>query len=154
MLGAPADAFATGEDPPDEWVLLEKLEQVVDGGRRVGVVEVDDEADADKVLAGLVVPHRIDPAAADLAVARAHADRPGADRVDHAVQRFRDLPDLLDAEFPNLRLATFGEAELADRRAGQRPPRALRENRHLRSDVGAGGEARELLAVLAAALVG
>ncbi len=50
-LGAPADALAALEDPTDQRVGLELLQQVV--GRRggVGVVELDDEADRDQVVA-------------------------------------------------------------------------------------------------------
>ena len=79
--------------------------------------------------------------------------RPRAERVDHAVERLRDLPDLLDAELPDLRLAVLGEVELLDRGAGQVAPAALGEHRRLRLDVGAGLEVAERLAVLAAALV-
>jgi hypothetical protein len=50
-------------------VELELLQQVMGRGRRVGVLEVDHEADADEVIAGLCVLHRVDPGAPDLAVA-------------------------------------------------------------------------------------
>ena len=70
-----------------------------------------------------------------------------------AVQRLGDLPDLLDAELPDLRLAVLAEVELADRGAGQVAPAALGEHGRLRLDVGAGLEVAERLAVLAAALV-
>ena len=73
--------------------------------------------------------------------------------MDHAVERLGDLPDLLDAELPHLRLASVGEVELADRGAGEMSPAALGEHRGLRLDVGAGLEVAERLAVLAAALV-
>ena len=137
----------------DERVRLELLQQVVGRGRRVGVLEVDDEADRDEVLAGLLVLHRVDPGAADLPVLGGELQRPRADRVDHAVQRLGDLPDLLDPELPDLRLAALGEVELADRGAGEVAPAALGEHGRLRLDVGARLEVAQRLAVLAAALV-
>ena len=137
----------------NERVQLDLLQQVVRGGGRVGVVEVDDEADRDEVLAGLLVLHRVDPRAADLPVLGGDLQRPPRERVDHAVERLGDLPHLLDAELPHLRLAAGGEVELLDRRAGDVPPAALGEHRRLRLDVGAGLEVAELLALLAAALV-
>ena len=152
-LRAPADALAAVEDPPDERVGLELLQQVVGGGRRVGVLEVDHEPDRDEVIAGLLVLHRVDPGAADLAVLRRQLQRPRPDRVDHAIKRLGDLPDLLDAELPDLRLAVLAELELLDRGAGQMPPAPLREHRHLRLDVGARLEVAQRLAVLAAPLV-
>ncbi len=101
----------------------------------------------------LLVLHRVDPGAADLPVLGRDLQRPRADRVDQAVERLGDLPDLLDAELPDLRLAILGEVELADRGAGQVPPAALGEHRRLRLDVGARLEVAERLAVLAATLV-
>ena len=152
-LGAPADALAALEDLPDQRVRLEQLEQVVRRRRRVRVLEVDDEADRDEVLARLLVLHRVDPRAADLAVLRRELQRPRPDRVDDAVERLGDLPDLLDAELPHLGLAALGEVELADRGAGQVAPAALGEHGGLRLDVRARLEVAERLAVLAAALV-
>ncbi len=73
--------------------------------------------------------------------------------MDQAVERLGDLPDLLDAELPHLRLAALGEVELADRGAGQVTPATLGEHGRVRLDVGAGLEVAERLAVLAAALV-
>ena len=108
---------------------------------------------ADEVLAGLLVLHRVDPRSADLPVLRGDLQRPPRERVDHAVERLGDLPHLLDAELPHLRLAALGEVELLDRRAGDVSPAALGEHRRLRLDVGAGLEVAELLALLAAALV-
>src|SRR5204863_4768623 len=95
--------------------------------------------------------HGVDERATELAVLRTEAERP-AHRVDHAIQRLFDLPDLLHAELPLLRLAA-PELEVADRRAGQVPLRALGEHRRLRDHVGAGLEVAELLAVAPAALV-
>ena len=79
--------------------------------------------------------------------------RPRADRVDDAVERLLDLPDLLDPELPDLGLAALGEVELADRGAGEVAPAALGEHRGLRLDVGARLEVAQRAAVLAAALV-
>ncbi len=153
-LRAPRDALAALEDVLDERVHLERLQQVVGRGGRVRVVEVDHEADRDEVLAGLLVLHRVDPRAAELAVLRGDLQRPGLhERVDHAVERLGDLPDLLDAELPDLRLAALRQVELLDRGAGQVTPAALGEHGRLRLDVGAGLEVAERLAVLAAALV-
>ena len=73
--------------------------------------------------------------------------------MDQAVERLRDLPDLLDAELPGLRLLALAEVELADGGAGEVAPAALGEHGGLRLDVGARLEVAERLAVLAAALV-
>src|SRR5258706_16188545 len=105
------------------------------GRRRVGILEVDDEADADEVLAGLGVLHRVDPGSADLAVLGRQLQRPGPDRVDQPIERLGDLPDLLYAELPDLRLAVRGEVELPDRGAGQMAPAAPREDRRRALDV-------------------
>ena len=101
-LGPPGDAFAALEDAFDERVQLELLEQVVRGGGRVGVLEVDDETDADEILARLLVLHRVQPRAADLPILGRDLQRPRPDRVNQAVERLGDLPDLLDAELPRL----------------------------------------------------
>ncbi len=138
----------------DERVHLERLQQVVSGGRRVLVVEIDDEPDRDQVVAGLLVLHRVDPGAAELAVLRRDLQRPRLhERVDHAVERLGDLPHLLHAELPDLGLAALGQVELLDRGAGQMAPAALGQHRGLRLDVGPGLEVAERLAVLAPALV-
>ena len=112
----------------------------------VGVVEADDEADADLVLA-----HRVDEAAAELVVAGGFAQRP-AHRVDHPVERLLHLPDLFHPELPAHRVGAVkvevvvgGVAEVADG--------ALGEHGRLGDDVGAGLEVAELFAVLAAAAV-
>ena len=94
---APRLALAALKEVLHERVRLQLLEGVVDGEGRVGVVEAGNEADAELVLA-----HRIDEAAAELVPLRALAKRP-AHRVDHAVERLGDLPDLLDAQLPALR---------------------------------------------------
>ena len=113
--------------------------------RRVGGVQADDHAERHAVLA-----HRVDEAAAELAVALGAAQRP-AHRVDHAVERLLDVPHLLDAERPDLRLR--GEAEPVERDPGQVALRPLGEDRDARLQVRAGLEVRELLPVAAAALV-
>ena len=149
-LRAPGHALAVGEDLPHERVELELLQHVVDREARVGVVEPDHEADRDAVRLALAV-HRVDPRAAELLVLRLRAQRP-AERVDHAVERLVDLPDLLDAERPDLRVGA-GEAQGLHRRAGQVAPAALGEHGRLRDDVRAGLEVRLLAALLVAALV-
>ena len=123
-------------------------------GRRVPVVEVDDESDRDQVIAGLLVLHRVEPGAAQLPVLGRDLERPRLhERVDHAVERLGDLPDLLDPELPHLRLAAVGELELLDRGAGQVAPAALGEHGGACLDVGPGLEVPQRLAVLAPALV-
>ena len=113
----------------------------------VAVVEPDDHPDRDHVLA-----HRVDERAAELAVLGAVPQRP-AHRVDHAAERLRDAPDLLDAERPDLR-ALAPKPEALDRGARQVALRSLGEHRHPREDVRAGLEVRQLLAVPATAAVG
>ena len=125
---------------------LQLLERVVHREARVAVVEADDEPHRDLVLA-----HRVDERAAELAVLGGEAERP-AHRVDHAVERLLHLPDLLDPELPLLRVLG-AELEVADRRAGQVALGALAEDGGLGDQVGAGLEVRQLLALAVAALV-
>ncbi len=100
-LGAPGDALAALEDPAHERMRLERLQQVVRGGGRVGVLELDDEADRDEVLAGLLVLHRVDPRCRRSGRTCAEIfSGHGPDRVDQPVERLGDLPDLLDARAP------------------------------------------------------
>ena len=112
----------------------------------VAVVEAHDHAERDHVVA-----HRVDERAAELAVLGAPAQRP-AHRVDHPPQRPVDLPDLLDAERPDLRVLAL-EAEVVDRGAGQMALRALAEDGDAADEVGAGLEVRQRPAVAAAAPV-
>ena len=56
------------------------------------------------------------------------------------VERLFDLPDLLDPELPDLRLAPFAKIELTDRGASEMAPAAFREHGHPGLDVGAGLE--------------
>ena len=125
---------------------LELLQGVVAGEGGVGGVEPDDQAERDLVLA-----HRVDEAAAELVPLGALAQRP-AHRVDDPVQRLLDLPDLLDADLPALRVRA-AQVEVVERGAGQMAERALGEHGGLGDHVGPGLEVGELLAVLAAALV-
>ena len=113
----------------------------------VGVVEPDDEAEADLVLA-----HRVDEAAAGLLVFGSPAQRP-AERVDHPVERLRHLPDLLHPELPGLRVGALGHAEVVEGGVGEVADRALGQHRRLGDDVGARLEVAQLFAVLAAAAV-
>ena len=113
---------------------------------RVAVVEPDHQAHRDLVLA-----HRVDERAAELAVLGREVQRP-PHRVDDPVERLLDLPDLLDAELPLLRVLR-ADVEVADRRPGQVPLGALAEDGRLRDQVGARLEVRQLLAVAPAALV-
>ena len=136
----------SAEDLPDEAMRLELLEDVVRGQLDVGVLEPDDEADRDVLLA-----HRVDERAAELAVLRPLAKRP-AHRVDDLVERLRDLPDLLHAERPDLRVAPL-EAEAVDRGGREVAGGAFREDGDPRRDVDAGLEVRERLAVAAPTLV-
>ena len=89
---------------------------------RVMVLEPDDQADGQPVLA-----HRVDEAAAGLTVLARPAKRP-AERVDHAVERARDLPHLLHAEAPDLRVHG-AEAELLGERPCQMPLCPLAQHR-------------------------
>ena len=120
------------------------------GQPRVGPVEAGHEADRDAVGLALAV-HGVDPRAAELLVLGLRAQRP-AERVDDAVERLLDLPHLLDAERPHLRVLGR-EAEALERGAGQVAPAALGEHGRLGGDVGAGLEVALLPALLVAALV-
>ena len=91
----------------------------------VRVLEPDDEAERD-----VLVPHRVDPRAAELAVARPLAKRP-AHGVNDPAQWLCDLPDLLHAERPDLWVRAV-EAELVDRRRGEVPRGSLGEHGDLR----------------------
>jgi len=81
----------------------------------------------------------------------ANLERP-AHRVDHPVQRLLDLPELLDAELPLLRIVG-AELEVADGGPRQVTLRPLREDGGLGDHVGAGLEVGQLLALATAALV-
>ena len=129
-----------------ELVGLELLQHVVDRELDVAVLEPGDEAERDHV-----VTHRIDEGAAELAVLRPLAQRP-THRVDDVLERLRNLPDLLDAERPDLRLRAF-EPEAGERGTGEVALRPLREDGELRDDVRAWLVRGERLPVTAEALV-
>ena len=112
----------------------------------VGGVEPDDEPDRDLVLA-----HRVDEAAAELVPFGALAQRP-AHRVDHAVERLGDLPDLLHADLPAPRVGAV-QVEVVERGIGEVAEGPLGEHGRLGDQVGARLEVAELLAALAAPLV-
>ncbi len=71
--------------------------------------------------------------------------------MDDPVERLRDLPDLLHADLPALRVA--GEVVVVDGAVGEVAERALGEHGRLRHQVGAGLEVAELVALAVAALV-
>src|SRR5262249_17770674 len=99
------------------------------------------QPDRDEIVTGGLVLHRVDPGAAELAVLARDVHRPWlCERVDQAVQRLWDLPDLLDAQLPHLRLPRVAQLELLHRAAGQMAPAASRQHRPLSLDVGAGLE--------------
>src|SRR5207302_4445840 len=68
------------------------------------------------------------------------------------VERTRHLPDLLDAQRPDLRILTR-QTEPIESNTREMPLRSLGEHRHAGDDVGAGLEVTELLPLAAAALV-
>ena len=125
---------------------LDLLQQVVHRERGVGVVEADDEPEAERVGA-----HRVGERAAELAVARLRLERP-ADRVHDALERALDAPHLLDAERVDLRVLGL-QAEVLDGGAGEHALHAVGQHRRLRGQLGAGLERRQLLALAAASLV-
>ena len=127
-LCAPCDPFTTVEQLAHERVRLELLQQVVRRQLDVPVVEPDDEPERNQLLA-----HRVEPRAAELPVPRRLAERP-AERVHDLVERLRDAPDLLDAELPDLRLASV-KPEPVERGKREVTRRALGEHRHPRDDV-------------------
>ena len=125
---------------------LEQLQRVVHGQRRVERVQSADQADGQHVLA-----HRVDEAAAQLLPLAAQPERP-AQRVDDAVERMVDAPDLLDAEAPHLRHVAV-HPEPLEQRAGQVALCPLGQHRRLRVHLDAGLERAERLAVAVEALV-
>src|SRR4029453_13290955 len=145
-LRAPPDPLAAVEEPTDESVRLQLLEQVVNGDLDIPVVEPDDHSDSEHVVA-----HRVDERAAELAIPAAAPQRP-PHGVDDPIERACDLPHLLHAQRPHLRVVA-GEPEMVQRDAGQVSLGSLGEHGPLRGDVGAGLEVPERLAVLAKALV-
>src|SRR5581483_3199673 len=145
-LRAPLHALAALEDAAHARMRLQLLQQIVNRELGVAVVEPDDHPDRDELIA-----HRIDERAAELAVALAGAQRP-PHRVHDAVERLRDLPHLLHAERPHLRVLA-AQPEPLECSAREMTLRALRENRHARSDVGPRLEVPELLPRPAAAAI-
>ena len=118
----------------------------MDGELGVAVVEPHDHAERDHVVA-----HRVDERAAELAVLCSGPERP-AHRVNHPLERPRDLPDLLHAERPDLRVVAL-QAEAVERDAGEVALRSLTEDGHAGGDVGSRLEVGQRLAVAATALV-
>ncbi len=118
----------------------------MDAESGVGVVEAGDEADADLVLA-----HRVDEGAAELVEAGRFAQRP-AHRVDDAVKRLLDLPDLFHPELPAHRVGAV-HVEVVVGGVGEVADGALGEHGRLRGHVGPGLEVGELFALLAAAAI-
>jgi hypothetical protein len=145
-LRAPGDPLATFEELAHERMRLELLEHVVHRELDVAVVEPDDHPEGDHVLA-----HGVDEGAAELAVLRPGPQRP-AHRVDHAVEGLGDLPDLLHAERPHLRVVAL-EREPVERDPRQVTLGPLGQHGHLRLHLVAGHEVRELLPVAPAPLV-
>src|SRR5204863_3940649 len=94
---------------------------------------------------------RVDEAAAGLLPLRPPAQWP-AKCVNDPVERLLDLPDLLHAQLPALRIRA-AQIEVVERRAGEVPDRALREHGRPGDEIGARLEVGELLPVLAAPLV-
>ena len=125
---------------------LQLLEEVVHRQLGVAVVEPHDHPERHQVL-----PERVDERAAELAVSGLRTEGP-AHRVDHAVERSRDLPDFLHPERPDLRVLTV-QAGAVERDAGQMSLGPLRQNGDARDDVGPWLEVRELLALAPASLV-
>ena len=105
--GAVGEAFATVEDGRVERVVFHFLEFAVGGEPGVGVVETDDEADGDQVVAEVV-----HPAAAVGVFGEGIAHRVG----DFAFAEVfgQDLPDLFEAESVGLRLAVAAEVVFLD----------------------------------------
>ncbi len=142
-LRPPLNALAAFEDGTHRRVGLQDLEQVVGVETSVAVVETEDHADRDQVVA-----HRVDERSAELAVLRLRAQRP-PHRVDHPVERPRDLPHFLHAELPHLRRGIAAQPEVIERDAGDVPIRALREHGHPGNEVTARLEVGQLLVLQA-----
>jgi hypothetical protein len=112
----------------------------------VAIVEPGNQPERDPVLT-----HRIDERAAELAVLRGEAQRP-ARRVDHAVERLLDLPHLLHAELPLLRVLG-PHVEVADGRPCQVALRSLGQHGRLGDQIRARLEVGQLATVAVAPLV-
>src|SRR5580698_7077704 len=99
---------------------LEALEFVERRQRRIGVVEMDDEADGDEIVV-IMVEER--------AAARSRAQRPAETVLDEAGAELRgiDLPDLLDADAVFLRIAALVEMKARNDLFGQRAARPFGE---------------------------
>ncbi len=145
-LRAPLETLAAFEQRADLRMRLEPLQEIVRRQGGVAVVEADDHADAQHVVA-----HRVDERAPELAVLGLGTQRP-PHRVDDAVERLRDLPHLLDPELPHLRVGAT-EVELVEGDAGEMTLGALGQHGHLGDDVGAGLEVGERITTAAPALV-
>ena len=98
-----------------------------------------------------VVAHRVDEAAAGLAVLPRPAQRP-SEGVDHPVERAGDLPHLLDAQAPDLRVHG-AQAELLGQSAREVPLRALAQHRRAGPDLDPGLVRRRRLPLAVEALV-
>ncbi len=93
-LGAPLEELAASQDLCDQRVPLESLQKQVDIEIGVLVIEADDQSERNLIFAV-----RVNETAAE-GIGREWP----AEGVDDPVQRFFDLPDLLDSQSKNLRV--------------------------------------------------
>src|SRR5690242_16008430 len=108
---AVADPFAAGERIFDQRMRLKALKFVERRQIRIAIIQMDDKADRDQIVAEVID---------ERAAASAVIERP-AQRVLHqsaAVFVGRNLPELLEADAEFLRLAIGSQPEALDQRLG------------------------------------
>ncbi len=142
-IGEPLAAF---QQRADQRMGLEALELLERRQIRVGVVEVDDEADRHQIVAEVIE---------ERAAAGAVVERPAEGMLHQAgpVLLRIDLPQLLEADAVFLRLAALAETEAGDELLGERAARAFADQRVFGAEFHAALEARLRRAVAADAHV-
>src|SRR6185312_7230838 len=132
--GAVRDTGRALQQAGNGGVLLEALELVEGRKRGVAVVEVDDEAQIDPAVVGVVT---------EAATRGGVVERVAEIVVDAAgfMHRLRDLPYLLDTESEFLWARFRIEVEALDELPGQRTPRALPDQRVSGANTDARGKA-------------
>src|SRR6185295_17024252 len=119
-------ALAPLQQRPHQRMRLEALEFAERRQPRIGIVEVDDEAERNQAVAEVIQ---------ERAAASAVVERP-AERVLHQPRPMLgriDLPELLEPDAEFLRFAAFSKAETRNELFGKRATRALADQRVFRA---------------------